>query len=95
MPEKTHQGKTRSEWLRLQRRGGGFGEPSDAEIYKAVLWFEEDDRKERSEQIEHLKSGQTDLKRSVDRLANPHWVLWATLVATAIAAIAGVILLFR
>lgn len=35
------------------------------------------------------------LKQSVDRLANPHWVLWATLVATAIAAIAGVILLFR
>ena len=35
------------------------------------------------------------LKASVDQLAKPHWVLWATLVATAIAAIAGVILLFR
>jgi predicted HicB family RNase H-like nuclease len=35
------------------------------------------------------------LKQSVDQLAKPHWVLWATLVATAIAAIVGVILLFR
>jgi hypothetical protein len=33
--------------------------------------------------------------RSLSRLEKPHWVLWATLVATAIAAIAAVILLFR
>ncbi len=42
-----------------------------------------------------LVVGQQHLKTSVDSLAKPHWVLWATLVATAIAAIAGVILLFR
>jgi hypothetical protein len=35
------------------------------------------------------------LKNSIDQLSKPHWVLWATLVATAIAAIAGVVLLFR
>ena len=34
-------------------------------------------------------------RRKLDRLANPHWVVWATFVVGAIAAIAAVILLFR
>ena len=32
---------------------------------------------------------------SLRRLEKPHWVIWATFVAGAIAAIAAVILLFR
>jgi hypothetical protein len=42
-----------------------------------------------------LLAEQRRLRASVDRLAKPHWVLWATLIAGAIAAVAGVILLFR
>ena len=38
---------------------------------------------------------QKRLKTAVDLLARPHWVIWATFVASAIAAIAAVILLFR
>ena len=45
--------------------------------------------------IDTLNQGQKDLKFSVYQLAKPHWVLWATLVVGAIAAIAAVILLFR
>jgi hypothetical protein len=33
--------------------------------------------------------------RRLERLEKPHWVIWATFVAGAIAAIAAVILLFR
>jgi len=34
-------------------------------------------------------------RRQLEILKKPHWILWATLVAGAIAAIATVILLFR
>jgi hypothetical protein len=34
-------------------------------------------------------------KRQMQRTSRPHWVIWATFVAGAIAAIAAVILLFR
>jgi hypothetical protein len=34
-------------------------------------------------------------KRQMQRASRPHWVIWATFVAGAIAAIAAVILLFR
>jgi hypothetical protein len=58
-------------------------------------WNPADAVEHQSRQLQKLLDGQGTLKDSVDRLARPHWVLWATLVATAIAAIAGVILLFR
>jgi len=35
------------------------------------------------------------LQEQVRSLSKPNWVAWATLVATAIAAISGLILLFR
>ena len=34
-------------------------------------------------------------RRQMKRLEHPHWVIWATFVVCAIAAIAGVILLFQ
>ena len=45
--------------------------------------------------VQRLGKQIDDLKASVDDLAKPHWVLWATLVVGTIAAIASVILLFR
>lgn len=45
--------------------------------------------------IDALAAAQADLKKSVDRLAKPHWVVWATLAAGTIAAVASVLALFR
>jgi hypothetical protein len=36
-----------------------------------------------------------EIKAAIERLEKPHWVIWATFFAGAIAAIASVILLFR
>jgi hypothetical protein len=47
------------------------------------------------QRIDLLVSEQAKLKHSVDELAKPHWLIWATFVAGAVAAIAAVILLFR
>jgi hypothetical protein len=40
-------------------------------------------------------AGQERLKTTIGSLAKPHWVIWATFIAGAIAALASVILLFR
>jgi len=82
MAEKSHLGKTRSEWLILQSRGGGFGEPSDAEIRKAVLWFEEDDRREEDQRF------QTQLDDS--RRGQRQTVFWARIAAGLAALAVGV-----
>jgi hypothetical protein len=81
------------------RWSGNF--PREAQIaidsIDKELRRKEDAEREMGEQTRHgvIISGIQLLKSSVDQLAKPHWVLWATLIATAIAAVAGVILLFR
>jgi hypothetical protein len=77
-------------------------EMNDQELDEAcrVHGFHEHFQQERQHRelrcrVDSLVSGQAELKDAMDRLARPHWVLWATLIATAVAAIAGVILLFR
>jgi hypothetical protein len=47
------------------------------------------------QRYQEIIAGQERLKTTVGSLAKPHWVVWATFVAGAIAAVAAVILLFR
>ena len=82
MAEKSHLGKTRSEWLILQSRGGGFGQPSDAEIRRAVFWFDEDDRREEATRF------QTQLDDS--RRGQKQTIFWAR-VAAGLAFLAVVV----
>jgi hypothetical protein len=65
-------------------------------VDEAIRRKEAEEMDERAAQRHQaLLAEQERLKGSVDHLAKPHWVHWATLGAGAIAALAAVILLFR
>jgi hypothetical protein len=67
-----------------------------AAVDDEILRKEAQEAERRAEQRhQELVSEQQHLKTAVEDLGKPHWVIWATLVAGAIAAVAAVILLFR
>jgi hypothetical protein len=67
-----------------------------AAVDDEILRKEAEAAERRAEQRHQaLVAEQQRLKTSVESLAKPHWVIWATFIAGAIAAVAAVILLFR
>jgi hypothetical protein len=63
---------------------------------KEIRRKEDEERELKEIERQKIIIGKVDsLKHSVDQLSKPHPVLWWTLIATALAALAGLILLFR
>jgi hypothetical protein len=81
-PEMKFNGKTRAEWLALQRRGGGLGQPTDAEINTAVWWFEERDRTEQADR-------QKQIIAALQKKHKPHWsqtpTFWVSVAVLIVA----------
>ena len=75
-------------WRRTQKHESGV-------LHNEAMGQSTGHHKETMGELGQLKSSVGLLKQSVDRLARPRWIDWAIFLAGAVAAAAGVILLFR
>ena len=79
----------------LQNQNSFMVQPC-ASVEREILRKEAQEAEHRAEQRHQtLVAEQQRLKAAIESLAKPHWVIWATFVAGAIAAIAALILLLR
>jgi hypothetical protein len=94
MTEKTFEGKTRADWLALRGKGGMLGCPEEKDINRALLWFEEDDKKTTAERED--RRFQVRLDESRRQSSASRRIAWLALaVAAGSVAVSIVALVLR
>src|SRR6266436_6610483 len=63
MNDETVEGKTRAEWIALRGKGDGYYGPPEKDIQRAILWFEEKDKKNSAEKEDRRFQAQLDESR--------------------------------
>lgn len=89
MSDKIFEGKTHAEWLALRGKGGLIGCPPEKDIQRALLWFDNEDKKARHE-IEESRF-QTQLAESRRQGALTRLIAWLALVVSAGALVVSIL----